>query len=328
MALIEQVKGLKEKRALVVGDAMLDHNVHGACTRLSPEGPYKVLHVQDHEFLLGGAANVAHNMAALGASTTLCYVAGADEAGKRLEETAKRKGLDVLAIKDDGRKTVEKIRLFAGDIRMDPRIDEESVHGIEKDIETEVVARVKGELSRVHVLLLSDYNKGMFKGSLARKLIDEARKQGVLVVVEPKPSSFAPELNKFDKANVVIMNNKEASTITGIAYDGEESLNAMGEKVLGTAEFDYVVITCGKDGMFCMDKEGRTCMIKTKARKVSDVTGAGDTSAAILSLAIAAGLQIEDALRVANYGAGIVVGKPGTATVTLEELKERIGQDT
>lgn len=326
MALLEKLAEIQKKKVMVIGDAMLDHNVLGDCTRLSPEGPYKVLSVKNHTYILGGAANVANNARTLGCKTTLCCLSGPDEAGKRLAEIAKKNGLVIYSVEENGRKTTEKIRFFAEGIRLDPRVDEETPTPATIESKKKIITIVQQQEENNDVFVLSDYDKGIFKGDLAQLLIQDIKKLKKKIIAAPKPNSME-SIKKFNGADAMIMNQKEAGVITNIAYSEKEKLEEMGKKIHQNLDVGCIIITCGKDGMFAMEKNGRSHFVQTKARTVSDVTGAGDTSTIVLSLALGSECSIDEALTLANYAAGIVVEKPGTATVSFAELIERIKED-
>lgn len=328
--LIEAIGKFKGKKILVVGDFMLDVAVKGTVDRISPEAPVPVVKGQEDPDTLGGAGNVVNNLVSLNAQVFCEGVVGDDYSGKRLSEKLAEKGVISKLVEDSTRRTTRKIRLFGkgpggGGYHQLLRLDWEGTLDTgecppinEKIVET-IMGRLSAVMSQVDCVVLPDYNKGVLNSSLSQQVIRLANEMKKPVIVDPK----AENIDRFKNCTLVKPNRKEACEITGMPYKGFESLEQIARRLQEIVNSKHVVITCGGDGMVIYDKDGFR-HIPTKALNVIEVTGAGDTVDAMLALAISAGLPIDGAVELANYAAGIVVGKVGTATVSPEELKEYI----
>lgn len=313
---------------IVIGDVMLDRYWCGSVSRLSPEAPSIVIDLGKNrvENRPGGAANVARNLRSLGANTSLIGVIGRvdkDHDAEELRRCVESNGINFMWFEDD-RGTIVKerfisdehnIQIFRADYEGDERREPISQNLVD-DIAREVESKMP-----VNAIFLSDYNKGMFKSGLAKKIIEITRKYKVIAASGPKPSN----ITEFSGSTLVCMNNREAYKITGVKYKDMDSLEAIGKSLKEKANPEHVVVTLGKDGMFIYDGNGNHTLMSPKIRKdVRDVTGAGDTSLAVLGLSLAAGYDIRESAEIANAAAGIVVEKVGTSALTLDELIERI----
>jgi D-beta-D-heptose 7-phosphate kinase/D-beta-D-heptose 1-phosphate adenosyltransferase len=307
-AFFERMRG---KRVLVVGDVMVDEWVWGNVTRISPEAPVPVVAVNDHSFTLGGAGNVANNLRAIGAAVSFAGTVGDDAEGRRicalLDEKAVERGA-VVVLGD--RPTTRKTRIVAHNQQV-VRADWESSEPLlaaDRDRLCALVARLAPEHDAV---ILSDYAKGLF----SRELVEAARAAPV-VTADPKPKNIA----LFTGVTCVAPNAAEAATATGISVKDDASLERAGNALLTLLGCRYVVVTRGERGMALFGSDGERRRIPSVARTVFDVSGAGDTVIAVLTLALAAGAPIELAMELANYAAGAVVEKLGTATATPQEI--------
>lgn len=317
--LIEGVFKFKGKNIVVVGDVALDKYTYGRVERVNPENPVAhLLKVEREEFKIGCAGNAALNAAMLGANVMLCSVTGKDNNSVIIGELCEKNLIKFLDIKNGETLVKERaIETSYNHCLLRSDYGESSLEPISLEIEQELIKSI--DLTKCDVLILSDYNKYIFSGGFASKLIDLARKNNVPVVVDPKPAN----VNSFKHASILCPNLKEAREI--IKEDGlsKEELARKLHLLLG---IDYSIVKCGADGLACFDGVSYLHM-KTKAREVSDVTGAGDTVCSALALAMASGLSIPEAAMLANYAAGVVVEKPGTASCTNEELIERISRN-
>jgi len=299
---------------LVVGDLMLDHYLWGSCERISPEAPVQVVDIQKETTLLGGAGNVINNLLTMGAKVNVLSVIGEDNNGKELLEILGESGANASGvIKQKGRNSSKKSRVVASHQQI-IRYDSESKSDISKKSEIELFNRFEKIITDVDVLLLSDYGKGVLTQTLTCKLIECAKKHKKLILVDPKGSDYS----KYKGATLVTPNKKEAMEATRIDIKDEESLRKAGELLKNSLELNYVVITLGEDGMAIFGEE--VTKIPTVAREVFDVTGAGDTVLASFGYALACGFDIRKSALFATSAAAVVVGKLGSATVSLDEI--------
>jgi rfaE bifunctional protein kinase chain/domain len=297
-------------RVLVVGDVMLDRYWYGDASRISPEAPVPVLLYREEEFRLGGAANVAANCAALGASTHLLSVVGRDEAGARLVKLLKAKKVKPSLHSDARVHTTQKLRLIARRQQL-LRVD------MEKPPSTEVLASKLADfrtaLAECDLVLLSDYGKGGLHH--IETMIAAARKAKKPVLVDPKGDDYA----RYKGATLITPNLAELREVVG-AWKDEKDLASRAHTLRENLRCDGLLLTRGENGMTLFKKSRKTFQVKAEKREVSDVTGAGDTVIATLAVMLAAGESIESAVRLANRAGGIKVTKFGTAEVTLKEL--------
>jgi D-beta-D-heptose 7-phosphate kinase/D-beta-D-heptose 1-phosphate adenosyltransferase len=302
-------------RVLVAGDVMLDRFIVGRVTRISPEAPVPVVQFQSEHLRLGGAANVAHNLAALGARASAVGVVGADSAGARLREAlaAARVDVDGLVV-DASRPTTEKVRVVTERNQQVARIDYERDADAAGDVQRTIVDRVTQHAGGAGAILVSDY----LKGAITRPVVEAAlaaRAAHAPLVVDPK----IPHLSCYAGATLITPNHHEAETATHIRIRTEDDARAAALAFRQAARCEAVLITRGEHGMWLSDAVADGS-IPAIAREVADVTGAGDTVVATLTLALAAGASLAEAAVLANHAAGIVVGRFGPATVTREEL--------
>ncbi len=313
----------ERRRVLIVGDVMVDRFIAGTVTRISPEAPVPVVRFQSEYARLGGAANVAHNLAALDAHVALVGVVGADETAARLRTLLNSAGIatDGLVV-DPERPTVEKVRIVAGRNQQVARIDYEDDRDVSDEIEARVAERVAALGADADVLLVSDYLKGTITPGVMQALL-ALKERGVPLLVDPK----IPHLHCYRGATVVTPNNHEAEAATHRVIRSDEDARAAARDFRERTGCDAVLITRGEHGMW-LSSESVEGAIASAAREVADVTGAGDTVVATLALAMAAGGSLAEAAVLANHAAGIVVGKFGPATLSGRELLGVIGEGT
>ena len=299
---------------LVVGDLMIDHYLWGACDRISPEAPVPVIDVREESEILGGAGNVINNLQALGAVVSVASVVGEDENGRRLKAMLEEIEVNTEAlILQKGRSTTRKSRVIASHQQV-LRFDSETKEAIEKSTAAELLSRIESAISDFDIVLLSDYGKGVLEESFTASLIELARSEGKMVLVDPKGRDYS----KYRGATLVTPNRKEASEATGIEIVDTESLRRAGFKLKEELSLDMAMITLSEEGMAIFDDNMRT--IETVAREVYDVTGAGDTVLSTLGFVLACGGNIDEAARIANAAAAVVVGKLGSATADWDEI--------
>jgi D-beta-D-heptose 7-phosphate kinase/D-beta-D-heptose 1-phosphate adenosyltransferase len=299
-----------------VGDVMLDRFVWGKVSRISPEAPVPVVEIEREDFHLGGAANVARNLASLGGSPLLLGIVGEDEAGATLRRAFGERGLSAEAIlSDSSRRTTVKTRIIAQGQQV-VRADWESTDDIAGEIEARCIALVEEVVLRSKALVLSDYSKGALTPKVIERAIAASKARGVPVLVDPKLRRY----RLYRGVTLVTPNLGEAERFTGISVRSEDDLEQAAGKILTDLDCDAVLVTRGEQGMALFERGQKPLHIETFAREVFDVSGAGDTVIATAALALACGTSLPGAAMLSNRAAGIVVGKLGTATVLPEEL--------
>lgn len=314
------VQQFSDQPILVVGDLMLDRYVWGRVERISPEAPVPVVEVVKETVHLGGAANVAYNLAVLKARPLLVGVVGRDEAGDRLVEELHRQEISSEGIvRDKGRSTTIKTRIIAHNQQV-CRTDREDKTPLSQGTVDQIRSAYQPLLEQAKGMILSDYGKGALSAALVVGLIQEARRTKKFLAVDPKAGDFSV----YRGASIVTPNQKEAVRASGVEIVDEASFIQAGEKLLEVTASDYLLITRGEEGMTLFDGKEHS-HIPTVAREVFDVSGAGDTVIASLTLAVAAGASIRDAAILANHAAGVAVGKLGTAAASGEEILSSIG---
>jgi rfaE bifunctional protein kinase chain/domain len=315
----ELIERFSSRRITVVGDVMLDRFVIGRVSRMSPEAPVPVV-VFDHEdFRLGGAANVAHNLRALGASVDLIGVIGADESGAQLRAELAARGIHATGlITDPERRTTMKMRVVTNRNQQVARIDYESDHEVGAAIEEALAAQVDARARSAQVLLVSDYQKGVITRRSMAQLVAFSQANGLPIVVDPK----VPHIDYYTGATLITPNNVEAESAANMRIASHDDAQKAAALLRKRMNAEGVLITRGEHGMW-LSHAGAEGYLPAVAREVADVTGAGDTVIATLALAIAAGANTAEAARLANEAASIVVGKFGAATVSPAELLQR-----
>jgi D-glycero-beta-D-manno-heptose-7-phosphate kinase len=313
--LTELLQRMKRKHIVVVGDAMLDVYLGGDVERISPEAPVPVVKVRDRRYALGGAANVAQNVAAAGARVTLVGAAGSDAAGVKLRTMLEVIGADSAAVITTKRPTTSKTRVVARAQQI-LRFDEEDDGDLPgKDVQR-ILDTMLPLLESADALVLEDYNKGVLVPAVITAAIEAAAHHGIPSVVDPKFRNFFA----YRGATIFKPNRRELESALGatVNLDDVGALPATFER-LGVA---HLLLTLGERGMALVASEGNVRIIPTTAREVYDVVGAGDTVTAYLATSLAAGATPYEAAIIANYAAGVEVGKLGAATVSPEEIVE------
>jgi len=309
-------------RILILGDIMLDEYLYGRVNRISPEAPVPVVEIQDENTRLGGAANVANNIIALGNEPILIGTVGTDDAAVKLVQLLKQKDIaQDNIIEDPHRRTTIKTRIIANGQQV-VRADREDINEIEDVIEKRVFNMIGSliDRDRVDAIIISDYGKGVITASLLDKVIPLCKEKDIFVGVDPKESHFF----RYKNVSVVTPNHVEAGFVVGKRIRTEEDLEKVGKELLDKLKADSILITRGEQGMALFSSDGSLELVPTVARKVYDVTGAGDTVVSVFVSAVAAGASLKEATILANSAAGVVVGEIGTATVSRERLKEEL----
>jgi len=320
----QHVECFAGRRVLVIGDVMLDEYVWGTVARISPEAPVPVVAVRSESLRIGGAGNVATNIAALDGQADIVGVVGNDAAAERLTHELERVGVKAHGlVVDGGRPTTIKSRVVAGSQHV-VRFDRESDAPLSPAVRHRVMQQVRERLPEADVLLISDYAKGVVGSSLVREVLALAGRLKKVVAVDPK----VQHVPLFRGVTVIAPNHHEAAAAARILVREEADLLRVGRALLRRLRAHAVLITRGEQGMSLFEAGRPATHIPTAAREVYDVTGAGDTVMAVLALALAAGASMREAAVLANYGAGVVVGKRGTATVSRIELGRAVRDGT
>jgi len=308
------VDDFQGKRIVVVGDVMLDHFVRGGVGRVSPEAPTLVLNVREDSWAVGGAGNVARNVVSLGGTALLVGLVGEDFAARRIEELfAEEAGLESRLVTHPAWPTIEKTRFIAGDTHL-LRADRES-RTVPDAVEPRIVAALEAAAAEADAIVISDYAKGIVTPSLVAAAAGIAARAGIPVVADPKRPDFAA----YRGCTVLTPNRKELAAATGLPADSTAEIHAAMPEAL--RQFGGpIVLTRSEQGISLFEPGRAPLHDPARNRELRDVSGAGDTVAATLALALAGGAALADATRAANAAAGLVVGKSGTATVSAGEL--------
>lgn len=311
-------KKIKEKKILVIGDIILDRYIFGKVSRISPEAPVPVVEVYEEQYRLGGAANAANNIVALNGKAHLCGIIGKGVVGKIVRDLIDEKGIGKDLIFEDTRKTTVKTRVIGGNQQI-VRFDIEDRKRLEGKTKERFLSMVKNALNDFDAIVVSDYKKGVVSKELLRILVNHKKKNGSFVAVDPKIGHF----RLYKHVSLITPNIAEASHGAEIEIKDEKTLIKAGYNLLKKLTCDSVLITRGEEGMSLfekLDSEVRITHLPTVAKKVFDVTGAGDTVIATITLSHVAGASLTDAAKIANLAAGIVVGKVGTSVATKQEI--------
>lgn len=331
--LLTGVEALRGKRVVVVGDAMVDTYVAGKVERISPEAPVPVVRVDREWDLLGGAGNVARNVASLGGSPTLVCLTGQDRAAERLDDLLRAENIGSALVRDAGRPTTIKTRVIAANQQV-CRVDREDASPLSETLRDELLATVErslmqspaGDETPAGAIIVSDYGKGVVDREFMAGLMAlvGARTPRPFVLVDPVPQHYEFYLG----ADLITPNAKEAGAPGGMAgkspQEGKGRVLRAGLKLFRTCKLRHVLITLGPDGMALFQTPDQVLHLPTFARKVFDVTGAGDTVISVMGLAMAAGLPLLDASVLANHAAGLVVAQVGSAAVSPDELSQAL----
>jgi D-beta-D-heptose 7-phosphate kinase/D-beta-D-heptose 1-phosphate adenosyltransferase len=310
------------RTVLCIGDLMLDEFVYGEVSRISPEAPAPVIAVQRSESNIGGAGNVARNVAALGAHCIFVGLVGDDDTGKSLKSAlGNEPRIEPVLISDPNRPTTRKVRFVSEHFSTHMlRADWEQVAPASKEIEQKLIDCILPLLPRVDIVLLSDYAKGVLTPRVIRSVIDAARERGTRVIVDPKNLNF----EIYRGATLLTPNRKEFAEATRSRAENEAEISAAAQQAMQIANCEALLVTQSEHGMTLVPRKGTPIHVPAHQVKVRDVSGAGDTVAAVIAVLLAAGADWETALRSANAAAAVAVSKKGTATVSLAELRRRI----
>ncbi|MFT4116949.1 D-glycero-beta-D-manno-heptose-7-phosphate kinase [Bradyrhizobium sp.] len=313
---------IARRTVLCIGDVMLDEFVYGEVSRISPEAPTPVIAAQRSEIHIGGAGNVARNVASLGAHCIFVGLVGDDDAGKRLASALKEQArIESVLVCDPSRPTTRKVRFVSEHFSTHMlRADWEQAQAASEDIETGLIEAILPQIARADLVLLSDYAKGVLTARVIRHVIDTARKLGKPVIVDPKSLNWAI----YRGATLLTPNRKEFAEAARSRADTPQDIVDATEDVMRLADCEAILVTQGERGMTLVPRSGEAVHVPAFPVKVRDVSGAGDTVAAALAVSLAAGADWDTALRIANAAAAVAVGKQGTASVSAAELRRKI----
>ena len=319
----ELIKNFKDAKVLVVGDLILDEFMWGEVSRISPEAPVPVVWVKNESFMPGGASNVANNIRSLGAGVYLVGVIGDDDRGAILKGELEQKGINTDGVfVDPSRPTTLKTRVVAHHQQV-VRIDKEKIDHIGGNMISKIIAYIENIMKDIDAVIIEDYGKGVITPLLLSKIVPAAKASRKIIAVDPKEEHF----KYYRGISVITPNNHEAAKAVGFEIKDETTLKKAGQVLLDKIKCKIALITLGENGMAVFQKGKPMTHIPTVAQEVFDVSGAGDTVIASYTLSLASGLDPIQSAYIANYAAGIVVGKVGIAVVTPEELLTRMGKN-
>lgn len=318
--LLTTIESFDQARILVIGDVMLDKFIYGSASRISPEAPIPVLAITNERLMLGGAGNVIRNLASLGASATFIALMGDDETAQHIDAlTREEANITPAFVTETGRSSTIKTRYIA-DTQQLLRADHEDCSQLSQASELAILQQCEETLEQHHILVLSDYAKGMLSPTLTRQLIALAHQHQCPVFIDPKQW----DISLYAEASLLCPNEKEAQLLHHAPFKDDDEMIAIIAGWCSNHNIGHILVTRGAKGMMLMNKDGLLCHIKAQNREVYDVSGAGDTVLATLAASCAIGATMEDAALLANHAAGIAVGRMGTATVHRTDLKTAI----
>jgi len=303
-----------ERRVIVLGDLMLDEFIWGKVHRISPEAPVPVIQVTSQTYRLGGAANVAANIRALGGIPAPIGVVGRDREGRRLIALTEEAGIDPSGLVVEDRPTTLKTRIIAHNQQV-ARTDRELRDALNSDTNKALTFAFGKASVAATMLIISDYDKGVVNQTVLAQALPKARELRMPAFVDPR----VHHADHYHPIDVITPNSKEAELLSGVTISDDQALERAGRRLVERFGCEHALITRGEEGMWLFSRTGSR-HLPTLAREVFDVTGAGDTVIAALGLAVSAGATMEEAAIIANHAAGIAVAKIGTATVSREEL--------
>ncbi len=309
-------KKFRNKRIAVIGDMMLDSYFKGKVSRISPEAPVPIVEVENEFMRFGGALNVAYNILTLGGIPLPIGIIGDDAEGKLLKKLMREANISCEAIfTDKSRPTTSKTRVIAHSQQV-VRIDKESTAPLSKQLGKKIIDYIKQDFSNIDAIILQDYNKGVLTQNLIREVIQKANEENKIVTVDPKFNNF------FEYKNVTVFkpNRKETEDALSMKLRNDRDISEAGEKLLHSLNARYILLTLGEAGIALFEKGKPEKRVPTKARKVADVSGAGDTVISTITIALAAGVDIYNAAYLANYAGGLVCQEVGIVPINIDDL--------
>lgn len=314
----------KDQKVLVVGDAMIDHYVMGVVQRVNPEAPVPLIDVREKRDMTGGAGNAAKNTAKLGAATTLLTITGDDPGAFKLREIAESEGYNALCIRDASRPTIQKSRYMANNQQL-LRVDEEEKHVVSSEIEEQIISDLSKFAAEATAMIVSDYAKGFITPNIAAAILEVAKKHSLPLIADLK----AKHVGLFHGVTAITPNRKEAHEFLGLNWPDEKKEPAELAERLHELMGNDVFVTLGDQGIYILNKEGEEAHIDpAKKIEVFDVSGAGDTVAAVLALSYASGASAFEAGELANSAGAVVVSQVGSVAATVEEIEDMLATQT
>ncbi len=318
--LIDIIKNFNKLKILIVGDLMLDEYISGEVNRVSPEAPVPILDVKQIDYFPGGAANTARNAKSLSTQVILSGVIGPEEKGKVFRKILEKSGISSTnIIVDNERRTTTKTRIVARNQQI-VRVDSEDKKSISLEVTKKLINSFEKQINEFNAIIISDYAKGVITPELSKHIIELAKKNKVLCVVDPKGNNYL----KYKGCDIVTPNQKELAQALDLQIENEGQFLQAGQMLLSHVMCDNVLVTRGEKGMALFEGNGNITHIPAVNKNARDISGAGDTAIAVLTLSLAAGANLKQAMAIASYACGIVVGKVGTAVASLEELKQSL----
>lgn len=307
-------------RVACIGDIMLDRFIHGSVDRISPEAPIPILRVAGETAMLGGAGNVLRNLASLGASASLVSVIGQDAEGDQVEALAAAEaGANIALERDAARSTSVKCRYISGGQQL-LRTDTEDRFELSGAVQTKVIAAARQAIGECSAVVVSDYGKGVLTGPILESIMQAAQEKDIPAIVDPVGGDYG----RYRGATLLTPNRQELGQASGMTVETQSDIVAAARHLIETCGLGGILATRGPDGMTLIQAEAPPISLAARAREVFDVSGAGDTVAAVTAACLAGGLAIDQAIELANAAAGVVVGKVGTATASRGELREQL----
>lgn len=313
------INWLSNAKVLCIGDVMLDKFVYGDVERISPEAPIPVFNIKSDKFMLGGAGNVASNLSGLGAKTRFITVVGNDMAGNSIKELiATIPNITSTLISEKERRTSIKTRYIAGGQQM-MRTDDETVALINKNTRQRILKLAETALNNYNVLVIADYAKGIFSSDFTKQLIKLAKKAKIPIIVDPQGNNY----KRYQGVDIVTPNRKELSLATSMPANSDKQIKMAANKLISDHNIHSILATRSGDGMTLINSDSFVTYT-AEAQEIFDVSGAGDTVVATISASLSAGIDLKQAVKLANISAGIVVAKAGTAVAYINDIMEKL----
>lgn len=322
MPLLSVINNFRKKSILIIGDIILDRFVYGKVNRISPEAPVPIVEVVSETNTLGGAGNVANNITSLGGKVSIITVIGKDNAGKTILNLLNQNAINPEGVFEDKRPTTLKTRVIAHNQQV-VRFDRESKEPLTGSLKDKLIEYIKDAVPKHDAVIISDYQKGVISAKLVQVVVDSAKPKGIFVAVDPKVKHF----HFYKNVSIITPNLQEASQGSGVEITDQASLYKSAQTIMQKLNCQSLLITRSEQGMSLFERQGKKIVqtdIPTFAKKVFDVTGAGDTAIAVFTLAHVSGATLHSSAIIANHAAGIVVGEVGTAVVSPAKLIESL----